>query len=478
MSTLPHSAPWRRFFEDVRAVDTGAASYARVADAYANRDGRVISSRFVYRWELHEDGRFTAELHDGRVLHASGELLATHDGKYLQWSDSTAGHQARSALHEAVPELSQVESPLLSRRDVVATMALCGETLGVEHLLCVPGKNGSYIAFFIQDVRIALSSDKPPSPQRLDVSHVLTVEGKTPFIITPQLAELMAPQSVLARVESLSAEIVAEHDSGNFDKALAKLALAKSLLDKNFVDQEPSGWLMASEGVCHAALGNMDASRAAFSSASGCLCPPAPLLMQLGMARSTQEAQSRRSDLSAAYISDPHAFDKAATALERADVVAWIAQLESQRPEGAAVRESLFAALDDLAENSRLASRLSEEAKSHRQESHILCPEDEIARKTYTAAYRDLLLKWFLPLRSASLRSFGDPELTENVVSVDEQAVSEGVVDLTVMFKGQSSFSKTKRYRLVKQQPVLSSRELWRLSHIWAIFRDEEILLE
>ena len=325
---------------------------------------------------------------------------------------------------------------------------------------------------------MAPSPDLPPSPQPLDVSHVLTVEGKTPYIVTPQLAEIMAPQHVLARVEILSAEIAADHDMGNFDKALAKLELAKSMLQEHFVDQEPSGWLMAGEGVCQLALGRLDAAEAAYARSAQCICPPSPLLMYSGMARSTLDAQRRRSSLSAAYISSPEGFDQSATAEERAELVAWIEHLERQRLDGASVRESLFAALDDLAENSRLATRLSQEAARHRQEPHLICREDETARQTYTAAFRELLLKWFLPPRSTGLSSFGDPELTENVLSVDEQVVSDGVVDVTVVFSGRFNSSKTLRYRLVKCRPVLSSLELWRLSHIWAIYPDEEIPLD
>lgn len=478
MPVLCLPAPWRRFLEDVRAVGTGSADYARVADAYANREGRVISSRVLYRWELREDGGFMAELQDGRFLHASGEQVATHDGRCLQWLDSTVSNQSREALREAVPELFQVDMPVLSRRDVVALMALCGEVLGVEHVLCASGGNGRYLALFLRDLQMASSSDQPPSPQRLDVSHVLTVEGKTPYIVTSQLAEIMAPQHVLARVELLSAEIAADHDMGDCDKALAKLELAKSMLHGNFVDQEPSGWLMACEGACQLALGRLDAAEAAFADSARCICPSDPLLMHLGMARSTRDVQDRRSRLSAAYIVGPEAFDQAATAEERADLVAWIDQLERQRPEETSVCESLFAALDDLAENSKMAMQLRQEAARHRQEPHLLCREDEIAERTYTAAYRELLLKWFLPPRSTRLSSFGDPELTERVVGVDEQEVSEGVVDVTVVFQGRFNSNKTLRYRLVKGRPVLSSRELWRLSQIWAIFPHEEIPLD
>jgi hypothetical protein len=478
MPALSLPAPWRRFFEDIPAVGTDSAAYARVANAYANREGRVVSGRIIYRWELCEGGQFKAELEDGRFLHASGEQVATLDRKSLKWLDSTLSNQAQAVLREAVTELFQVDMPSLSRRDVVALMALCGEALRVAHVLCLPGRNGRYLTFFLSDLLMASSSDATPSPQRLDVSPELTVEGKTPYIVTPQLAERMAPQHVLARVELLSAEIAAEHDLGNFDKALAKLELAKSMLDVHFVDQEPSGWLMACEGVCQLALGRLDAAEGAFAGSAQCICPPHPLLMYLGMARSTRDAQRRRSCLSAAYFSGPEAFDQAATDEERSDLVAWMDQLERQRPEGSTVRQSLFGALDDLANNSRLATRLSEEASRHREEPHLLCREDEIAKQTYTAAYRDLLLKWFLPPRSTGLSSFGDPKLTENVLSVNEQAVDNGMVDVTVVFQGHFNSKKTLRYRLVKQQPVLSLRELWRLSQIWAIYPDEEIPLD
>lgn len=469
--------PWRRFLESDRSVQTGAQAYARMAQAYENRSARVIPQRLIYRWEHNDEGRFEAELQDGRRLHARSELIAEHDGQIIRWRETPEAQAAAAALQTACGELPAAETLVLSRRDVVALLALCGEAMEAENVLCVPGRGGVFFGLFLSDIRIVQDNQNVTAQQAMDFPTLLNTPGQIAYNLTPQLEEIQAESHVLARVELLAADISIDYVAGRYETALGKLARAKALPGQHFVDQEPSGWLLACEAACQLELGNKDAASAGFREAMRCISPPDLALLLLGLARSAQDLPHSLSPLSACYIEAPERFAELASPDERSALTSWIGQLETARPDFATARESLLAALGALAQHNRSSAQLFEAARQYRKESHQIGPQDEIASRTSTAAYRELALKWMAPPVSSSSgggMGYGEPA---DLVRLDECDVSDGVVDITAVFRSHSGSTLKNRYRMVRQPVPLSARMLWRLKAVWSIWPHEEIQL-
>lgn len=477
MPPLPISPPWRRFFERDRAIGTDAPAYARMAEAYENRTARVIPARLIYRWNHRDDGGFEAELQDGRRFQARSELVAEHDGQTLRWHETPAAQAAAAALQTACGELPAAETLVLSRRDVVALMALCGEEMTVEHVLCVAGRGGVFFCFFLSDVRAVQDGLNGTVEQPMDFPTVLTTPGQIAYNTTPQLERIQAASHVLARVEVLAGDISVDYLAGRYETALGKLARAKAFLDQHFVEQEPSGWILACEAACQLELGNKDAASAGFGEALRCISPPDLPLLRLGLASSAQDSQHSLSSLSACYIEAPARFEELATKDERAALASWMGQLESARRESATAGESLLAALEAFAQYDRFAALLHDEARQHRKEAHQIGPQDRIAARIAAAAYRELVLKWMAPPVSSSSgggRGYGVPS---EIVRLGECEVSDGVVDLTATFRSHAGSTLTNRYRMVCQPVGLSARRLWRIKSVWSVWPHEEIQL-
>ncbi len=491
---IPLPAPWRRFLRASTDIATDSPAYARVVEAFANRNARVLPTELVHRWSADtRRGELEIELVEGGLLSAHIDLIGKYDERVFRWTRRDEDHPsdgaaiaARGALARVLPGLRIADEMAIEKRDVVALMALCAEALGVERVFCAPGRFGSLFVMFVRDLRRTSDVENGTTTDegRTRVEHaapsaIEDLSNSLIDLINRQVAAVQIAPDALEAIEPLAAEAASLYDAGAHATALARIAQAKSLLGKFFIDQEPSGWLLTCEGACHVASGNAAAAAEAFRLARRALVVPDVAILRLGLARSERTPQDRQSALSALYLATPARFEAMVTPQEAATMSQRIERIEATRLEDPTAEAALRVSLAERHAHQREAWRLSDEAARHRTERHQLCEQDEIAEATSTASHRDLLLKWFVvpvdpTMGSISSHPVEDPERLESLRS---SPADDGAVDFAAVFVDTSGSPMSYRYRMVRRAIPLSGRALWRIAGIWSVWPHEEIAL-
>jgi ribosomal protein L25 (general stress protein Ctc) len=492
-------APWRALLLDFAEVQTGSALYERFKTAFLGAGARELPAQAVAHWDAdQEKGRIEIECTDGAVIHANFEILGTHTGREFLWADanksiarSGAAKRVRESLGKSdARQLGEEDQLPLGLRDVRALLALAGDALSAQNTFLACSRNVS-AAMILSDVSLSAAhvpAEAPGLVRRLfgagkDVAR--QAEQLSPLQMMQQLiqrqvdAQALAPER-LVRFDVICADVHADCVAGRFGEALNRIAQGKRELGRFFIDQEPAGWLLYSEGVCRLANGELAAANQAFRDAGRALVPPSFNLVRLGLARAAATDALRRSSLSALHIGSPSWFAEHVTAEEA--LIVRVAQGEAEaKREGVAddAEAVLRAALAERCALEVRAHEWSEAAKAGRTQAHVLCASDVDARDRINAEYRDMLLRWFDVPRDPSMGSWSshpgeDPAALQSLTAV-ERGEQEAVFVAT--YKTPHGSTGTYRYKLIRMATPSSERALWRIAEVWSVWPDEDIRL-
>jgi hypothetical protein len=118
---------------------------------------------------------------------------------------------------------------------------------------------------------------------------------------------------------------------------------------------------------------------------------------------------------------------------------------------------------------------MSEEAKKHRKEKHVLCDEDIKAFTDINRNWRRFCLTWMTPGRTPWMASFGYPPAhcpdTAEILEVQSPGENSCVIST------QQRKYKRYRYELVNSVPPLAEKPRWLLNKVWSVWDDEEDIL-
>jgi hypothetical protein len=499
MTNLPMPAPWRAFLASLPEIETDSALYARIKTAFFSAGARELPGEAVNHWEADQDtGRLTIECTDGAVIHANYEILGTQTGVDFLWADantsitkSGAARRVRELLKESgAQQLGGQDRLPLGTRDVRALLAIAGDALSAQNTFFARSRNVS-VAMILSDASLTPGSTQEKAPGFLrglfgaKKDTPKTAELNSPLQLMNHLiqarlnAQALTPES-LVRFDAICADVHVDCLAGRFDEALNKIAKGKRELGQFFIDQEPAGWLLYSEGVCRLAKGELAAADEAFSNAGRALVPPSSNLVRLGLARSVTTEALRRSCLCGLYIGSPSWFADHVTEEEARIVRAAQGEADAMRTGVADDAEAVLrAAIAERFAQEVRASEWSGEAATHREERHILCDADEDARDRINAEYRALLLRWFDVPRDPSMGSWssqpGENPSALETLTASERSDQEAVFEAT--YKTQYGSKDTYRYKLVRAATPMSDRPLWRIAEIWSVWPHESIRL-
>jgi hypothetical protein len=499
MTTLPMPAPWRAFLTDLPEIETGSALYARIKTAYFSRGARELPAEAVVHWEADQEKcRLTIECTDGAVIHANYEILGTQTDSHFLWADANRSI-TKSGAARRVRELLEASGaqPLggpdrlpLGLRDVGALLAVAGDALSAQNTFLACSRNMS-AAMIVEDVSVTHADTQEEKPGFLrglfGAKKAVPKRGEplSPLQLMQQMnqaqvnAHALAPES-LVRFDAICADVHADCLAGRFDEALNKIAKGKRELGRFFIDQEPAGFLLFSEGACRLAKGELAAAYQAFSDAGRALVPPGSDLVRLGLARSAATAALRRSCLCGLYIRSPSWFAEHVTAEEAQTVRAAQREADAMRAGVADDAEAVLrAAIAERFVQEVHAHEWSEEAAAHRKEDHILCDADIDAQDRINAEYRALLLTWFDVPRDPSMGSWsshpGENPSALQTLATMERGDHEAMFAAT--YKTPHDTTNTYHYKLIRTATPLSERPLWRLAEVWSVWPGENIRL-
>ena len=451
------------------------------------------------QWDADQDkGSLTIECTDGAVIHANFDILGTQTSSDFLWADanksitkSGAARRVRQLLETSgAQQLGGPDRLPLGSRDVRALLAIAGDALSAQNTFLAGSRNVS-TAMILSDVSISPADTHEDEPGFLrglfgaKKAKPKRAEQLSPLQFMQQMIQAqvnkhaLAPES-LVRFDAICADVHADCLAGRFDEALNKIAKGKRELGQFFIDQEPAGWLVYSEGACLLAKGELAAAYQAFRDAGHALVPPSSNLLRLGLARTAATEAMRRSYLCGLYIGSPSWFADHVTAEEARTVRAAQSEAEAMRAGVADDAEAVLrAAIAERFAQEVRAHEWSEEAGAHREERHVLCNADIDAGDRINAEYRALLLKWFDVPRESSMGSWSshpdeDPSALQTLTAT-ERSDQEAVFEAT--YKSPHDSINTYRYKLISTATPLSERPLWRIAEVWSVWPHEDIRL-
>jgi hypothetical protein len=491
-------APWRAFLANIPEIETASTLYTRIKAAHLDASARELPAAAVAHWEAdQESGKLEIECTDGSVMHANYEILGTLTGDDFLWADanpsitpSGAARRVRELLNSSgAQQLGGPDRLPLGQRDVRALLSIAGEGLSAQNTF-LAGSRKVTVAMILSDVSVSPADTRNEAPGFLQGLFGAKAERKPAESLPPlQLmnqmiqaqvnAHAVAPET-LVRFDAICLDVHADCLAGRFEDAMGKIAKGKNDLGRFFIDQEPAGWLVYSEGVCLLAKGELVPAHQAFRDAGRALVPPSSNLIRLGLARAAATEALRRSCLCALYIGSPSWFAEHVTAEETQAVRAAQNEAEALRAGVADDAEAaLRAAIPERFAQEVRAHELSEQAAAHRKERHVLCAADIDARDRINAEYRALLLAWFDVPREPSMGTWSNhpgenPSLLQTLVAT-ERSDQEAV--FTATYKTAHGSTDTYRYKLIRTATPLSERPLWRIAAVWSVWPGEDIRL-
>jgi hypothetical protein len=499
MTTLPMPAPWRAFLADLAEIETGSALYARIKAAFFSGGARELPAEAVNHWDAdQETGKLEIECTDGAVIRANFEILGTLTGGDYLWANANRSI-ARSGAATRVRELLDVSGARqlggpdrlpLGLRDVRALLSIAGDAVSAQNTFLARSRNVS-AAMILSDVTMSPAESKEDEPGFLrglfgtKKAKPKRAEHLSPMQLMNQLinarvnANALAPES-LARFDAICADVHSDCLAGRFDEALKRIATGKRELGEYFIDQEPAGWLLFTEGACLLAKGELAAANEAFSDAARALVPPTFNVVRLGLARTAATETLRRSSLCGLYIESPSWFADHVTEEEARIVRAAQGEADAARTGVANDAEAVLRAsiAERFAQEVR-AHEWSEEAETHREEEHVQCDADIDAGDRINADYRALLLTWFDVPCDPSMGSWSsnpseNPSALETLTA-QEQSDQEAV--FAAIYKTPYDSTLTYRYKLIRTTTPLSKQPLWRIAEVWSVWPHENLRL-
>jgi hypothetical protein len=499
MTALPIPAPWRAFVANLPDIETSSDLYARIKAACLNAAARELPGQAVGHWDADQDtGRVKIECADGTVIHANFEVLGTQTGEDFLWADanrsirsSGAAKRVRELLAESgAQQLAKPDRLPLGLRDVKAILALAGDAVSAQNTFLARSRNVA-AAMILSDVSISRADTEEEEPGLLRRlfgaarAKPKREEQESPLQVMQQMIQAQLHKNALTPerligFDAICADVRDDYLAGRYDEALNKIANAKRDLGQYFIDQEPAGWLIYTEGACLLEKGELASANQAFRDARRALVPPGANLVRLGMARSAVTKALRRSSLCGLYIGSPSWFADHATAGEVQTVRAAQGEADATRADVADDAEAVLrAALAARFAQEVRAHEWSEEAEMHRDDSHILCDADIDASDRIDADHRALLLTWFDVPRDPSMGSWsshpGEDPSALQALTATERGEQEAV--FTATFKTPHDSIETYRYKLIRVATPMSARALWRIAETWSVWPHEDIRL-
>jgi hypothetical protein len=499
MTALPIPPPWRSLLANLRDIETGSDLYARIKAACLNAGARELSGEAVDHWEADQDtGRIRIECGDGTVIRANFELLGTKTGEDFLWADANpsirnSGEAKRVRDLLAASGAQQLAKPdrlPLGLRDVKAILALASDALSVQNTFLACSRN-VVGAMILNDVSISRAEAIKQEPSLLSrlfgaaKAKRKEEEQRSPLHVMQQMIQAQLNRNALTPdrlgdFDAICADVLDDCERGRCDEALKRIASAKRDLGEFFIDQEPAGWLIYTEGACLLEKGELVRANQAFREASRALVPPGANLVRLGMSRSAVKDALRRSSLCALYIGSPSWFADHATREEVQTVRAAQSEADATRAGVADDAEAVLrAALAACFAQEVRAHEWSEEAKSHRNDLHIMRDADTDAHDSIDAEYRALLLTWFDVPRDPSMGSWsshpGEDPSALQALTATERGEQEAM--FTATFKNSHGSIDTYRYKLIRVATPMSARAMWRIAETWSVWPDEDIRL-
>lgn len=476
--------PWRFLFNTVAEVESDSAIYRLLVESCKNRS-RYEFPEAIDQWDLCQDtGRIEIQLIGGGRADADVEILGTHDGQTFLWGDSNpsvqknaTAAQIRKRLSSDLKVFTAPDRLSLSVRDVTALLSLAAEQLGLEQLL-ITASGYTVVAMVLENVRIQKASVWKRLRLKKSARHYGSPFDLLNQLLANQVDGISLSPDELLKFEPRLEEINRTFGGGRFEDSLQLIKAVKKDLGEYYCDQEPAGWLLLCEGLCHLKVGSLQAAFESFSDALHATDIPDVKLTRLGIARSAPTEDERKSALIWVFISDTNYFKENGTDEEKSRIGNSIKEAEASRtgvddnPEAV-----LRAAISDCYDQELRAFHRSEEASNHRDQSHILGRKDEEAKAISALEYRSLLLKWFtIPCNPQQDSLASDP--TENPNQIDTIEIESQTADaasIFVLYKCDELGESRYRYKLRRTHQPLGERELWRISEVWSLWDGEDL---
>ena len=485
VSPLTLAPAWRTLLYHHQDIATTSSIYRELCDTFLSRNKYLLPDDVFDYWDASQDSGLVEFSGLDKKLSAQFQFLATFnlgDNSFL-WADENSSLKTNlvedaKRFRKKFEEHSYTHFAKLNcwPRDAVTILSKAVKELDCD--IGYAGKTRSGLVLLT--LREIVEIDDVPNATSEHEAESLSPISMIQELIDQKIREVQPEDHDLLQIEKFCADAHQAYKCGQYETAVEIVKQAKDKLGEPIGNKEPSGWLFLCEGCALLAMGEKTAAQDAFQQAGRALVSIDKATQLLGLARSSDSSEDRRTYLMASYIRDHEVFLANANSDEQSEIEALQADLfEETRAFRSEPRSAWAAAMTSYSEVEMSAYEQSMKRKEIKSEEGEKAASD-YAHKTqadYNLAYRKFCLAWLTPGRHPNLSHFANKPSygpnVEDITSCSMHGEGQCTIETTANNNSMSPGSRT-RYELVRYTSPFNSETSWMINKIWSVWDHEE----